>query len=208
MEIEKAVENFKASTNQGISAELKEIGHYFNLGSHDLILKHSHYTYNIDTLMNNLSRLCENAPIFRNDILPTIAIQICDALILKIVFSAENDVIYILAHAVTELERSELLQSEHQFAKALSVYFGKVFDWFQDQYDEKGIYKFVQWAHYYKDLHTKSCKKCGELMIVDSFGAFVPPVIRDPTNGEAYHVCCAPVFEGLEHLGFAVKKTE
>lgn len=206
MELAAAVNSFEQSIRGGYRPDLSDIALYFNASSHDVIVEHPHFTYDIPQLMEEFSKYCECRPVFRNVVLPTIAIPIGNAFILKIVFSAENDVIYILAHSNSEMERSELLQSDTQFGKALSVYLGKVYDYFQELYDDKGIIMFIKWVHSYSDIHTRTCKVCGELLKIDTFGALVPPIIRDPKNCEAYHYCCAPKFEGLENIGFANNK--
>ena len=172
------------------------------------LLENRHYSYNIEEAARKIEEIHHNQVIITNSYLPTININVNNCLIVKLVFSEENEVILVVAHGLNEIEKIPLEPSDLPVEKALTVYLGKVYDFFQNMFGENGLFEFAKFLLNYSDFHTSRCHQCGKVFIQDSFGVVAPPILRDPKTGLPYHVKCRQNgFEGLENLGFVNTET-
>lgn len=185
--------------------ENHRLGTDFAIKAYLLSDENKHHKYDIKELAEKIHNNT-NFPVFiQEKELPTLCIIIENSLIVKLVFS-DNEVIFVVAHGNSELELSPLTQSSLASMKAITPFLSKVFELYQKMFGEESIYKFADWIQFYRDFHTTNCKKCGQILAKDVFGVVVPPVLRDPRTGEAFHVCCKEGFDGIDKLGYAKRE--
>ena len=171
------------------------------------LLENNHYRYNVEEAAKTIEEIVEKEVLITDEYMTTLNINVNDNVLVKLVFSPDNEVIFVVAHGLSEINKIPIEPSDLPAEKALTVYLGKAFDYFQNLFGENGLFEFAKFLKNYSNFHTTQCHACGKVFIQDSFGVVAPPILRDPKTGLPYHVKCRENgFDGLENLGFI--KTE
>lgn len=180
-----------------------EIFQYLSIKADGAICDKVDYRYEIDKVMAKTNEIFPGNAYLLDEDLPTLVINVLNQFFVKIVFSFDYQIDFIVAHGENEEKLDPLEQSCLFTMKAISIYLGKIFSYFNILYKENGLINFINFLKTYDRYAITPCKKCGKIIIKDDFNAIVPPIIRDPINGDAYHVKCASIIEGIGDLGFA-----
>ena len=170
-----------------------------NINTKNFLLENEHYKYNPEELAEKIGQEILHSPIsISQEFETTLNLNINNQFYVKLVLSSDGEIIFIVAHAINELEKIPIEESDLPSMKALTVFLSKAYDYFQSLYGINGIYEFSNYLLFYSSFHTTTCTYCHKIFIKDSFGVAVPPILRDPIDGRALHVQCCNEFE--EHL--------
>ncbi|KAK8891291.1 Mediator of RNA polymerase II transcription subunit 27 [Tritrichomonas musculus] len=168
------------------------------------------YTYDFDEINNEIANIVgPSNMIFNNeDFLPYICLKVSDYFVVKIIFSIDNQLAFVVVHSSSEVNRSPFEQSDFRVFRTLAVYFSRALPDFILKYHKRGLIEFIIWLKCYNDLFTTSCTKCDQIIERDLTGDLLPPIIRTVNTCYAYHMKCAPFEIELPDFGYVTLMSE
>ena len=142
------------------------------------------------------------------EFLPYICLKVSGYFVVKIIFSLDNQLSFVVVHSAKEIKRSPFEQSDFRVFRTLAVYFSRVIPDFMLKYHERGLIEFIIWLKCYNNLFTTPCSKCEKIIERDLTGDLLPPIIRTVSTCYPFHMKCAPFEIELPDFGYVTLMSE
>ncbi|OHS95790.1 hypothetical protein TRFO_38066 [Tritrichomonas foetus] len=188
----------------------RHISVFFQSNTERFLRTNPSYHYNFDDIIPEIKEIVgEDLVQFnQNDFLPYICLKVSDYFVVKIIFSLDNQLAFVVVHSASEIDRSPFEQSDFRVFRTLAVYYSRALPDFMLKYHERGIIEFIIWLKCYNNLFTTPCCKCEKIIERDLTGDLLPPIIRTVTTCYAYHMRCAPFEIELPDFGYVTLMSE
>lgn len=194
------------------SAIFRHIATYFQSNTERFLRTNPHYTYDFDEIKEEIASIVGESNVLFNDkeFLPYICLKVSDYFVVKIIFSLDNQLAFVVVHSSSEIDRSPFEQSDFRVFRTLAVYFSRALPDFILKYHKRGLIEFIIWLKCYNNLFTTPCSnpKCERIIERDLTGDLLPPIIRTVTTCYAYHMKCAPFEIELPDFGYVTLMSE
>jgi len=190
------------------SVEFRRISSFFQSNTDRFLRSITTHTHDIYSLVEELRLLNPFVELDDTGFLPHISITISNIFTVKLIFSIEKQLSFVVVHSISEKNRSPFEQSDFRIFRTLAVYFSRVIPDFTLKYGKRGIVEFSIWLKSYDNLIQTSCSKCGGFIERDLTGDLLPPIIRTVSNCSAYHIRCAPFEIELPDFGYVTLMSE
>lgn len=191
----------------------RHISSFFQSNTERFLRTNPRYTYDFNEIKNEIASIVgEDFEYYLNneEFLPFICLKVSDYFVVKIIFSIDNQLAFVVVHSSSEIDRSPFEQSDFRVFRTLAVYFSRALPDFILKYHKRGLFEFIIWLKCYKNLFTTPCSnpKCERIIERDLTGDLLPPIIRTVTTCYAYHMKCAPFEIELPDFGYVTLMSE
>ena len=205
----KPIQNDKSDTKKcEDSVEYRRISTFFQNNSDRFLRRNPTYKFDLDDYLIKIQEITNNKCELKKEFINYLILPISNYFFVKIIFSLDDQLLFVVVHGISENEKSPFEQSEFRIFRTLAVYFSRVLPDFLLKYHSRGLIEFIIWLKSYENLYHSPCSKCELFIDRDLTGDLLPPIIRTVSNCTSYHIKCAPFEIELPDFGYVTLMSE